>query len=76
MDVASTRNVPCKISVVDEKGAIILDTLVNPEVPVDQSNARIHGIRRRWLTDAPTATQVREHLRKHFKKSVFIGHSV
>ena len=29
-----------------------------------------------WLSDAPTVTQVREHLKKVCGKSVFIGHSV
>ena len=36
----------------------------------------IHGIDKRWLADAPTITQVREHLLKVCGKSVFIGHSV
>ena len=76
MDVANFKNVLCKVSLIDEHGGIILDTLVNPEVPIDHSNARIHGIRRRWLSDAPTATQVRDHLQQQFMNSVFVGHSV
>jgi DNA polymerase III epsilon subunit-like protein len=50
------------VSVVDEEGGIILDTLVNPEEPITRSLFQIHGVRREWLNDAPTLTKVREHL--------------
>ena len=66
----------CKVSVVDENGRILLDTLVNPEVQITRSLERLHGIKKQWLNDAPTVTSVREHLRKVCGKSVFIGHSV
>ena len=38
-----------KVTIVDEDGRIILDTLVNPECDIVRSIARIHGIRRKWL---------------------------
>ena len=76
MDQCDNSSVVCKISVVDEQGCIILDTLVNPEAEITRSMHMIHGVHRSWLSDAPTITQVREHLLKFCGKSVFIGHSV
>jgi len=62
MDQCENKSVVCKVSVVDEEGGIILDTLVNPEEPITRSLFQIHGVRREWLNDAPTLTKVREHL--------------
>ena len=76
MDQSDCTSVVCKASVIDENGAIILDTLVNPEMEITRSLYRIHGVRRSWLSDAPTITKVREHLQQVCGKSVFIGHSV
>ena len=76
MDQSECTSVVCKISVVDENGGILLDTLVNPEAPITRSLYPIHGVRMSWLSDAPTASQVRQHLQQVCSKSVFIGHSV
>lgn len=76
MEQSDNTSVVCKASVVDENGGIILDTLVNPEAPITRSLYMIHGVRASWLSDAPTVTQVRDHLLQYCGKSVFIGHSV
>ena len=76
MDQSDCTSVVCKVSVVDENGGLILDTLVNPEAVITRSMVRLHGVRMSWLSDAPTVTQVRQHLQEVCGKSVFIGHSV
>ena len=76
MDQSHCTSVVCKVSVVNESGHILLDTLVNPEAEITRSLYLIHGVKQRWLTDAPTITQVRQHLQQICGKSVFIGHSV
>lgn len=76
MDQCDNKSVVCKVSVVDDQGGILLDTLVNPEEPITRSLACIHGVRKEWLDDAPKLSQVREHLRQVCGKSIFIGHSV
>ena len=76
MDQSDCTSVVCKVSVVDENGAILLDTLVNPEATITRSLYRIHGVKQSWLTDAPTVSQVRQHLQQVCGKSVFVGHSV
>lgn len=53
MDRSLDSNVLVKITVVDDAGRLILDTLVNPGVPITQSCFQIHGIRPEWLVDAP-----------------------
>ena len=63
MDIANFASVVCKVSIVDEQGRIVLDTLVNPETAIDRSLYQIHGIKQRWLNDAPGISQVREHLK-------------
>lgn len=62
MDQSDTTNAVCKISVVDEEGRLILDTLVNPEMPITRSLHRLHGVKTSWLSDAPTISAVRQHL--------------
>ena len=37
MDQSECTSVVCKVSVIDENGGILLDTLVNPEAPITRS---------------------------------------
>jgi len=39
-------------------GAVLLDTLINPETPISAGAQRIHGISADQVTDAPTARQL------------------
>lgn len=67
-------NVPVKITVVNESGLIVLDTLIRPTIDgVDdktdlttvqnyKSQETIHGIKRKWLNDAPSLESVRDHI--------------
>ena len=76
MDQSENSHAVCKVSVVDEDGRLIHDTLVNPEATITRSMYRLHGVKMSWLSDAPTVSQVRQHLLQVCGKSVFIGHSV
>ena len=76
MDQHYNSSAVCKVSIVDENGRILVDTLVNPEVEITFSVYRIHGIRQQWLKDAPTITEVRKHVLKICGHCIFIGHSV
>ena len=42
-----------EVAIVDEDGAIILDTLVNPERPIGFAT-QIHGISNEMVASAPT----------------------
>lgn len=67
-------NIPCKVSVINEQGQVVLDTLVRPhvddkdfadvqkEMPGFKSLECIHGIKSEWLQDAPTFFSVRDHI--------------
>ena len=66
-------NIPCKVSVINEQGLVILDTLVRPcvngkdasdisQIKGHRSLWGIHGIKREWLEDAPSFDSVREHI--------------
>ena len=48
-DQHDKRNVLVKITLVDDCGRILLDTLVDPQVTIDYSCERIHGIKKEWL---------------------------
>ncbi len=61
---------------IDDEGKILLDTLVNPGVPIDYSCIKIHGIHKEWLQDAPSLADVKKHILSHYKNAVFIGHGV
>ena len=70
----SGLNIPCKVSIVNEQGLIVLDTLIQPCVGmVNYPNVKndldgykslesIHGIPPEWLVDAPTFESVRNHI--------------
>ena len=75
-DQADKRNVLCKLSLVDDEGRILLDTLVNPGVPIDYSCVKIHGVRSEWLADAPSVEDVRNLLKQRFSEAIFVGHGV
>ena len=48
MDQSNSKQYICKVTLVDEQGRILLDTLVNPEVPITYSLFNIHGIKSEW----------------------------
>ena len=70
----SGLNIPCKVSIINEKGEIVLDTLIQPCVAgVNYPNVgddlegyksleSIHGIKPEWLRDAPSFADVRDHI--------------
>jgi DNA polymerase III epsilon subunit-like protein len=76
MSQSLTDSVPIKITVVDEKGLLLLDTLVNPLAVITASCEKIHGISPEWLHDAPTLREVKEHLKQICSGANFVGHSV
>jgi DNA polymerase III epsilon subunit-like protein len=47
-----------EISILDEFGAVLLDTLVRPRRPIPADAMRIHGIRNEMVADAPSWLQV------------------
>ena len=75
-DQHDKKSVLSKITLVDDQGLILLDTLVNPGVNIDYSCIKIHGINKDWLCDAPSVESVRFHILLRFKDSIFIGHGV
>ena len=69
----NSMNIPNKVSVINEDGEVVLDTLVRPYVNgVDYQDVTqiaghgsmesIHGVKAEWLSDAPTFQSVREHV--------------
>ena len=71
--VSAGQTIPCKVSIINEQGHIVLDTLVKPslggidiedvqEIEGFKSLKSIHGIPSEWLTDAPSFKDVREHI--------------
>lgn len=75
-DQNEKRNVLSKITLVDQEGKILLDTLVNAGVPIDYSCKRIHGIDKEWLHDAPKVEDVRKYIIEKYGNSIFIGHGI
>lgn len=66
-------NIPCKVSVVNQDGYVVLDTLIQPHfegenypdptVLTGYKNLEfLHGIKAEWLSNAPTFQSVRDHI--------------
>ena len=70
--VGQGSNIPCKVSIVNQEGFVVLDTLIKPFFegqdinPEEHKNyhslEKLHGIKTKWLSDAPTFTAVRDHI--------------
>ena len=75
-DQGKARNIPCKVSIVNYDGEIILDTLVdNKDIRV-RSHVEIHGISDDMLLEAPSFAAVKAHVLSLCRDCTFIGHSV
>ncbi len=61
-DQTDGKNVLTKVTLVDEEGLILLDTIVNPGTPITYSCERIHGIKKEWLSDAPSVELVQAYI--------------
>lgn len=53
----------CQIAVIDLSGAVLLDTLVKPSIPISIGAMRVHGITNERVQDAPTFDRVWPQLR-------------
>lgn len=76
MDQADSHSAPIKVTLVDENGSLVLDTLIRPNVTITRSMFCIHGIKKVWLEDAPSIDAVKEHIEKITKNSIFVGHGI
>lgn len=52
------RDEACQIAIVDHTGAVLLDTLVRPTLPIDPGAAAVHGITDEMVKDAPPFLEV------------------
>lgn len=48
----------CEIAVLDTSGDVLLDTLVDPQVPIPEAARRVHGITSAQVDGAPTWEQL------------------
>ncbi|GAB4203508.1 MAG: hypothetical protein OHK0022_27710 [Roseiflexaceae bacterium] len=51
-----------EIAVIDTTGAVLLNTRINPQAPIEEGAQRIHGISEADLADAPTFAQIKDDL--------------
>ncbi len=71
------EDVIIEIAVVDIRGNVILDTLINPSKPVPSEATRIHGLRNEDLQEAPTFDIVwRKSLENMFKRRTVCAYNV
>ena len=76
MNEGENRNIPCKVTIVNMKGELVLDTLIyNDDQAIKKSHSKIHGIDEELLQNAPTFTEVRNHILKISNDCIFVGHS-
>ncbi|MCO8393893.1 MULTISPECIES: 3'-5' exonuclease [Burkholderia cepacia complex] len=51
-----------EISVINDQGEVLLDTLIKPTKPIPRDATAIHGITNEMVAEAPTYDQVHHHL--------------
>lgn len=69
-------NLLARVSIVNYKGEIVLDTLVNPQEPVSDYVTHITGLSKELLEDAPSYFEVNLQVIKLISNSVIIGHTL
>jgi len=52
----------CEIAIVDEHGEILLNTVVNPQIPIPKEASAIHSITDAVIRDAPTFAQLQAQI--------------
>lgn len=48
----------CEIAIIDTAGTVLLDTLVNPGIPIAAAATAVHGITDHDVVSSPTAAEV------------------
>ena len=66
----------CEVSVVDVRGAILLDRLVKPTVPIPAGAAAVHGIRDADVADAPSFAEALPKIEKVLAGRLVIVYNV
>lgn len=61
-ETTDLRGYLVQIAVIDMTGAVLLDTLVNPQAPISLGAQRIHGLTVGALADAPTFAQIADQV--------------
>jgi hypothetical protein len=54
IDSEFDEQVPCKLTIVNERGQIVIDTLVKPSIRILNRQVHMHGITENMLINAPT----------------------
>lgn len=65
-----------RVSIVNSKGEIVLDTLVNPSEPVSDYINHITGLSKELLEDAPPYSEVNLKVISLIRNAVIIGHTL
>jgi DNA polymerase III epsilon subunit-like protein len=65
-----------RVSVVDFRGNILFDSLVQPPSQVMETRAHIHGIDEQLYKEAPNYYSVRKHILNLLKGKILIGHTI
>jgi DNA polymerase III epsilon subunit-like protein len=63
-----------EVAVIDEEGAVLLDTLVDPGRPIDPFTMRIHGISDAMVQGAPTWDRVAPRLAALLEGAELVAH--
>lgn len=62
----------CEISIVDNNGSVLLDTLVRPTIPMKSNAQQVHGISDEMLQDAPYFSEILPEIRSILNDRVLV----
>lgn len=76
IDTEFDQQVPCRITIINESGQIVIDTLVRQDQYIAQRQSFIHGITDFMLRDAPSLESVVAHILQicHSRSTVLVAH--
>ena len=51
-----------EIAIVDNDGLVLIDTIVNPNVPISEDALKVHGISQEMVKDQPTFSEIKNQI--------------
>lgn len=70
------KDLLARVSLINFKGEVIYDTVVNPEEPIADYITHITGLTKESFVDAPSYSEVNQYVINMIRGTVIVGHTL